>query len=156
MCQLCHYRRVRGVKDCIGFCQFFQILALCSHSIHDCLYFLDHLMVLFWRGRWCTVDILHCCVVPAFSCGFYRSFLLSVLSVEKSLYFAHVLRSADCCLHSLMSSFKILVCASRVINFDIIIAPEIVWTPDTENSLPFLTVRLVGLGVQWGRMAPSS
>ena len=56
---------------------------------------------------------------------------------KNNLYFAHVLRSADCCLHSLVSSLKIPVFASRVIYFDIIIASEIFWPPALANSLPF-------------------
>ena len=135
--QLCHYRGVRAGRDCIGLCQLLHIVALCLHYLKSCLYVFDHIMVIFWRGRWCTVYVLHCCGVTDFSCGCYCSFLLLVGLAEKKLYFAHVLRLADCRLQSLMSSLKIPVCASRVIPFDIIIASEIVWPPDLAISLPF-------------------
>ena len=143
MCKLCHYCAVRSGKDCIGFCQSFQLVALCLHSLHDYLYVFNHLIMLFWRGGWCTVDVLHCRNVPYFSLGCYHSFLLSVPSVEKHLYFAHVLRSAGFCLHSLMSSLKISVCARRVIPFDIIMASEIVWIPAPVNSLPFYNCSII-------------
>ena len=156
MFQLCHYCGFRSGKDHIGLCQFFQIVALGSHSLHDCLFFFEHLMVLFWRRRWCTIDGLHCCGVPAFSCGCYCYFSLSVRLVGKQLYLAHVLRSADCSLRSLISSLKIAVCVSRVIPFEIIIASEIVLPPNPADFPPFLTVQLFGIGVHRGRMAPSS
>ena len=133
---MCHYCGVRSGKDCIGLCQSFQILALCLHYLHGCLYVFYHLIVLFWRVRWCTVYVFHCCGEPAFSCCCYHSFLVSVCSVKKK-HFAHVLRSADCRLHSLMSSLKIPVCDSSVIPFDIIIASEIFCPPDLANYLPF-------------------
>ena len=63
--------------------------------------------------------------------------VLGALDGKIFFYFAHVLRSADCRLHSLMSSLKNPVYDSRVIPFDIIIASEIVWPPDLVNSLPF-------------------
>ena len=56
---------------------------------------------------------------------------------KNNLYFTHVLRSADCRLHFLMSSLKIPVYARRVILFDIIMVSEIVWTPAPANYLPF-------------------
>ena len=56
---------------------------------------------------------------------------------KAKLYPAHVLRSADFRLHYLMSSLKIPVCASRTINFDIIISSEIVWPTTPKSSLPF-------------------
>ena len=64
-------------------------------------------------------------------------FDIYALDEKKNNIFFHVLRSADYCLHSRMTSLKITVCASRVIPFDIIIALDIVWTSDPENSLPF-------------------
>ena len=137
LCQLYHYRGNRAGKDCIGFCQYFQILALCLHSLHDCLYVFDHLMVLFWRGRWCNIYVLHYCDIPAFSCGCYRYFLLSVFSVVKQFIFCPRLELGGFCLNSLMSSLKISGCARRVINFYIIIAPDIVWPLALANSLFF-------------------
>ena len=136
MCQLCHHRKFRAGKDCIGLCRSFHIVALCLHSLHNFLYVFNHLMVLLWIGRWCTGDVLYCRGVTPLSCGCYRSFLLLMHLVEFYYYFAHVLRSADCRLHSFMSSLKINVCARRVIPFDIIMASEIVWPPTLENSLP--------------------
>ena len=76
---------------------------------------------------WCTRLFLR--LLPLF-------FALGALG-EKNIYFAHVLRSADCRLHSLMSSLKIPVCDIRLIPFDTIIAPEIFWTPSLSNYLPF-------------------
>ena len=55
---------------------------------------------------------------------------------ENNLYIYHVLRSANCCLHSLVLSFKIPVCPRRVIPFDIIMALDIFWPPALANSLP--------------------
>ena len=118
-------------------CQYFYILTLCSHSLHDCLNVFYHIMVLLSRWRWCTVDVLRCRGVPPFSCGCYRSFLLSVRLAKEKNYFAHVLRSADCCLHSRMSSLKNPVCAKRAISLDIIMALEIFWPPAIANSIPF-------------------
>ena len=90
MFQLFHYRGVRAGKDCIGSCQYLQIVDLCLHSLHDCLNVFYHLMVLFCRGRWCTIDFFHFRGVPPFSCGCYRSFLISLLSVKE--YFVFILR----------------------------------------------------------------
>ena len=56
-------------------------------------------MVLFCRGRWCNIDNFHRSGVPPFSCGCYRTSLLSVRLAEKNLYFAHVLRSEDVRIH---------------------------------------------------------
>ena len=55
----------------------------------------------------------------------------------ETFYFAHVLRSEDCRLYSLMSTLKIPVCARKVIPFDIIRASDIFWPPALANSLPF-------------------
>ena len=85
LCQLCHYRWVRSGKDCIGLSQSFQLVALCLHPLQNRLYVFFRLMVLFWRGRWCTVDVLHCWGVPPFSWSCYRYFMLSVSSVKEQL-----------------------------------------------------------------------
>ena len=141
LCQLRHCRRVRSGKDCIGLCQYFQLVTFCSHSLHDCLYVFDQLVVLFWRGRWCTIDVLHYCGVPAFSWGCYRSFFFSRCARWKNnSYFAHVLRSADCLLNSTMSSLKIPGWNSRVIPFEIIIASEVFCLLLFWIFFPFLTV----------------
>ena len=124
-------------------CQSFQIVALCSHYLHNCLNVFYHLMVLFWKVRWCTVYVLHCRVVPPFSRGFYRSFLLSVRLVKNKLYLFHVLRSVNCCLHYQMLLLKIPVCAKRVIPFDIIMALDIVWPPYLANYLPFSNCSII-------------
>ena len=87
MCQLCHYRGVFSGKDCIDLCQSFQNVDLCLHPLRYCFYVFDHLMVLFWRGLWCTLNFLHCRSVPPFSCGCYRYFMLLVCSVEKQFVF---------------------------------------------------------------------
>ena len=116
-------------------CHSFQIVALCSHSLQNSLYFFDHLRVFLCRGRHCTVYFFHCCGVSVFYCDCCHYFLLSVRSVGKYIYIAHVLRSADCRLQSLMESLKIPVCSSRGITFDIIIASEIVWPPALAGSL---------------------
>ena len=88
MCQLCHYRKAWTGKDCIGLLQSFQLIALCLHSLHNCLNVFCHLMVLFWSGRWFTIDVLHCRgVPPPFPCGFYWYFLLSVRSVKEQFLF---------------------------------------------------------------------
>ena len=137
LCQLWQYRGVRGLKDCIVLCQSLQTIALCLHSLYDCLYFFYQHMVIFWREQWFTVHVLHCCGLSAFSCGYCHYFMLLVCLVGKTLYFVHVLRLADCCINSLMSSLKIPVCASRVIPFDIILASVIVYTPDLASSLHF-------------------
>ena len=137
MCQLCHSLGVRAGKYCIGLCHYFQLVSVCSHSLHNCLYFFNHLMMIFWRGWRCTLVVLHCRGVPSLSCGFCRFFCSLCARCKNDLYFSHVLRLVDCRLHSLMSSLKITVCTSRVIPFDIIIASEIVWPPDPANSLPF-------------------
>ena len=79
------YCGVRSGKYCIGLCQYFQLVALCLHPLHDCLDVFYRLMVIFWRGRWCNVDILHRRGVTQFSCGCYSSFILSVCSVKKQL-----------------------------------------------------------------------
>ena len=55
------------------------------YPLKYCLDILYHLMVLFWRWRWCTVDVLHCRGVPPFYCGFYHYFLLLVRSLKKQL-----------------------------------------------------------------------
>ena len=44
-------------------------------------------MVLLWRGRWCTVDVLHPHVVPPFFCGFYHYFMVLVCLVKEQLVF---------------------------------------------------------------------
>ena len=85
--QLCHYHGFWSSNDCIGLCQSFQIVTPRLHSLHDCLDVFYCLMVLLWRGRWCTIDILHRRSVPPFSCSCYHYFLLSVLSVKKQLVF---------------------------------------------------------------------
>ena len=80
----------------------------------------------------CTVT-----VHPPFPAVVTALFCSRCAQWEIYIYFAHVLRSVDCRLQSLMSSLKSLVCASRVIPFDIIIASDIVWPPALANSLPF-------------------
>ena len=79
----------------------------------------------------------HCYDVLAFSCGCYRSFLLSVGLVGKQFIFSPCLKVRG--LSSRLSDviIKIPVCASRVVPFDIIIALEIVWPPDLANYIPF-------------------
>ena len=130
MCQLCHYRRVQAFKYFIVLCQSFQIVALCSHSLHDFQYVFDHISgdpyIFFTVAMYLPFPA----VVTALS-------VLSVHLVAKEFIFPHVLRSADFRLHSLTSSLKIPVCTSRVIPFDIIIASEIVCPPDLANYLPF-------------------
>ena len=75
----------------------------------------------------CTPLLLQ--LLPLFSA-------LGALS-EKNLYFAHVLRLADFCLHFRMSLLNTHVCAKRAITLDIIMASGIVWPPVGANSLPF-------------------
>ena len=62
---------------------------------------------------------------------------LFAIGGERNNYFAHVLRSAYCRIHSMMSSLRINVCAISVIPSDIIMALEIFWPPSLVNSLPF-------------------
>ena len=66
MWQLCHSFRVWYGKDCIDLCQYFQLVALCLHPLQDRLDVFYCLMVLFWRGGWCTVYFLHRCGAPPF------------------------------------------------------------------------------------------
>ena len=56
---------------------------------------------------------------------------------KNNLYLAHILRSVDCRIHSLISSLKITICGSRVIPFDIITVSEIFWPPALANYPPF-------------------
>ena len=72
---------------------------------------------------------------------------LCMLGGKYIYIFAHVLRSADCCLHYLMSSLKITVCASRLIPFEIIIVLDLVWPPALEKSLPFCN-----WSISWARV----
>ena len=58
-------------------------------------------------------------------------------SLEEKMHFAHVLRSEDCRLHSLMLLLKDSVCDRMVIPLEIVMALDIVWPPDLANSLPF-------------------
>ena len=44
-------------------------------------------MVLFCKWRWYTIYVLHFCGVPPFSCGYYCSFLISMLLVKEQLVF---------------------------------------------------------------------
>ena len=80
----------------------------------------------------CTVA-----VYPPFPVVVSALFCYRCAQWKSNLYIAHVLRLADCRLYSLISSFKITVCARRVIPFDIIMASEIFWPPDLANYLPF-------------------
>ena len=88
MYQLCHHHGFRSRKDCIGLCQYFQIVYLCPYYLHYCLSVFYHLMVLFWMEWWCTVYFLRCCGVTPFSCGCYRSFLLLVRLAKDFLLFS--------------------------------------------------------------------
>ena len=49
------------------------------------MYVIYQLMMLFGRRVWYTVYVLHRRGVPSFSCGSYRSSLLSMCSMEKQL-----------------------------------------------------------------------
>ena len=49
------------------------------------MYVIYHLMMLFGRGVWYTIYVLHRRGVPSFSCGCYWCSLLSMCSVEKQL-----------------------------------------------------------------------
>ena len=150
---------LRGVwagKDCIGLCQSFQIVSLCLHYLHNNLDVLYRLMMLFWRGRYCTIDVLHRSGVPPCSCGCYRSFLLSVRSVKKN------------CILPTSWGRLIVVSTLRCRRWKPSFAPKgwSLWKSSWRQRLsglliarilsPFTNVQLVRQGVPRGRMAPSS
>ena len=57
-------RRVRAGKDCIGLCQYLQLVALHLHSLEYCVDVVDHLVMLFWRGR---RYIVYFCAIAVYS-----------------------------------------------------------------------------------------
>ena len=94
--------------------------------------------------------------VTPFSCGSYRSPLLSVWLAKKTLKVSHVLSLVDNWCHYQMSSFKVSVCTKNVIPFDTITASEIVCPPDLETPAPFQVGRWDRIWVLRGHMDPSS
>ena len=107
-------------KGCIGLCQYFQIVALCLHAPHNCLNVIYWLMMLFWRGRRCTIYFFTIAVYPPFP-EVVTALLCSWCDQwNNRLYFSHVFWSVVWRLHSWMSSLKIPDCAKWVIPLEII------------------------------------
>ena len=103
-------------------------LFVCLRSPHGALLEMAVVHRIFFALLWCSPPFP--AVVNALFCSWCAWW-------KNNLYFTHILRSADCCLHSLMSSLKITVCARRVIPFKIVIVSDIVWPTALANSLPF-------------------
>ena len=135
--KLCPDRWFGADKECIGLCQYFQLVTLRLHSLDDSILIFYNLVMILWRGWRYTVYVLYCCCVSPFDCSSDHYHLFTVGSVKNVLNVAHVLRLVVCRLHSLISSLKVEVYVKRVIPLENIIASEIVWPPARTNSLPF-------------------
>ena len=119
---------------------------VCMSSINSC----------YSSGEVCGAPYIVCAVAvyPDFPAVVTNIFCYRCAWWKNNLYFAHVLRSGDFRLHSLMSSLKIPVCAIMAIPFDIIIASDIFWPPDIENSLPFSNCLIIWSRVSAGLYGP--
>ena len=82
--QLRHYRCVWSVKYCIDLCQSLQIVALHLHSLDYIANVVNRLVILFWRVRRYTKNILYHCGVSPFSFGCYSFPILVMGSVKET------------------------------------------------------------------------
>ena len=83
LCQLCHDCWFGTGKDCIGLCQYFQIVTLHLHSLDDSVKIVYSLVVPFWWGWRYTVDIFYCSRVYPLSYNGDCSPLLLMITEEK-------------------------------------------------------------------------
>ena len=60
---------VQSGKYCIGLCQSLQILALRLHSLNYAFNVFDCLLMLFWREKPYTINVLYRHGVSPFYCG---------------------------------------------------------------------------------------
>ena len=151
MWQLCHYRGVWDGKDCIGLFQFFHIVALFLHPLHNHLDVVYRLIVLLCRGRWYTVDVYppFPAVVTAFFCSRCARWKKTCTS-PKSWGRKIVISNLRCCRltpPSVSKGWSLWKSSWLQILSGLLLALII---------SPFPTVQLVGKGVPRGCRASSS
>ena len=62
-------------------------MSLHLHFLDYFVYVADCLMMLYWRGKRYTIDMLYLCAVTPFTCGWYRLPFIALVLVKEDLEF---------------------------------------------------------------------
>ena len=152
---MCHYCGVRSGEDCIGLCHSFQIVALCSHSLHD--FFMSSMF------SWCSSVEGVGAPYMIFTVPVYPPFPVVVTTIFCSwcAHWEKIISPTSWGRRIVVSTFWCHHWKSLFVTEGWFVFTSS-WRRRFYGLLllwilsPFIADLLVGLGVQRGRMAPSS